>query len=211
MVFNSQTPSQNVYREVIQRASEYIYCAQKFTGIKLRAEQRIRWERQGRGWLKLNTDGSFLGNPGAAGREDIVRDASGSWIQAFSKKIGITSSFLAELWALRDELFMCLNLGVNALEVELDAKVVSDLMNHYRHRNAVNSSLVADYRHLISQIPQVKVSHCYREANYCADGLARLGAQQFDDVVFYNSPPLPLLDFFLLDLYGHYCTRLCLD
>jgi len=123
----------------------------------------------------------------------------------------VWTALLVELRAIRDDLSMCLNLGVNALKVELDAKVVVNLMNHYGSSNAINSSLVVDCRHLISQIPQVKVSHCYREANPCIDGLARLETQQFDDVVFYNSPPPPLLDIFLLDLYGHYCTRLCFD
>lgn len=45
-----------------------------------------------------------------------------------------------------------------------------------------------DCKHLISQVPQVKVTHCYQEANCCADGLARLRTQQDADVLFYNFP-----------------------
>ena len=96
MVFKNQTLFQNVHREVIQRALEYVYCAQNFTSIKLGAEQRIKWKRTGRGWLKLNTNGSSLCNPRVVGEGGIVWDASNSWIQAFFRKIGITSSFLAD-------------------------------------------------------------------------------------------------------------------
>ncbi|KAK9995778.1 hypothetical protein SO802_020464 [Lithocarpus litseifolius] len=61
----------------------------------------------------------------------------------------------------------------------------------------------------VFRMDYIRVTHCYREANRCADGLARLGTQQDVDVLFYNSPPPSLLDIFLLDLYGHICTGLC--
>ena len=70
---------------------------------------------------------------------------------------------------------MCLNLGITALEVELDARVVVDLMNCSANSNVTNSVVVNDCKGLISHLPQAKVTHCYREANHCVDGLARLG------------------------------------
>ncbi|XP_050263906.1 uncharacterized protein LOC126708133 [Quercus robur] len=169
----------------------------------------IRWERPCQGWFKLNTDGSSLGNSSAAGGGGILRDASGNWVQAFSRNIGTTTSFMAEIWALRDGLLMCLNLGINALEVELDARVVADPMNCSANSNVANFAVVNNCKRLISLLPQAKVTHCYREANQCADGLARLGTQQDADILFYNSPPPSLLYCFLLDLYGHFCTRRC--
>ena len=123
---------------------------------------------------------------------------------SFLQKYRITTSFMAEIWALRDGLLMCLNLDIIALEVELDAKVVVDLMNCSANSNVTNSAVVND-----SHLPQAKVTHCYQEANQCADGLARLGTQQDVDILFYNSPPPSLLYCFLLDLYGHFCTRRC--
>ncbi|KAK7829827.1 hypothetical protein CFP56_028802 [Quercus suber] len=42
------------------------------------------------------------------------------------------------------------------------------------------SRLVDDCRDLLLQLPQAKVSHCYREANFCADALAKLGASSID-------------------------------
>ena len=48
-------------------------------------------------WAKLNTDGSCLGNPRICG--GVMQDELGGWLGGFSSKIGITTSFLAMLWA----------------------------------------------------------------------------------------------------------------
>ena len=40
----------------------------------------------------------------------------------FARKIGKTTSFLAELWALRDGLNLCLNHNFTAVEVKLTPK-----------------------------------------------------------------------------------------
>ena len=106
---------------------------------------------------------------------------------------------------------MCLNLRISALEVELDAQAVVELMNNDNTPNATNSSLVANCRLLISQVPQIKVSHCYREANACADALSRIGSLQDSDMLYYDSPPSNLLEFYLADLYGLFHFRFCPD
>nr|POE45789.1 putative ribonuclease h protein [Quercus suber] len=102
----------------------------------------VRWERPYRGWHKLNTNDSAVGNPGVAGGGGVLRDDA--------------------------------DLNINALEINLDAKVVADLMNNSGPSSASNSSIVADCRLLISRFPQVKGKHCYCESNSCADALARL-------------------------------------
>ena len=44
--------------------------------------------------------------------------------QGVCRSIGSTTSIIAEFWALRDGLQLAIQLGVQYLEVELDAKVV---------------------------------------------------------------------------------------
>lgn len=61
-------------------------------------KKHIRWERPIQGWMKLNTDGSSLGNPRIARDGGVVRDEHGNWIVGFLRKIGRTTSYLAELW-----------------------------------------------------------------------------------------------------------------
>ena len=209
VVFQNQAPSPSIHQEVIQRAVEFFFCAQGNSLYKPRILKMVRWERPYRGWYKLNTDGSALGNPGIAGGCSVLRDDAGLWVNDFARQIGHTTSFLAELWALRDGLTMCLDLNINALEIDLDAKVVVDLMDNSGSSNASNSSIVADCRLLISRISQVKVRHCYRESNSCADALARLGAKMFLDFLFFSSLPPSLFNIYVSDLYGLYHSKLC--
>ena len=56
-----------------------------------------------------------------------MRDSHGEWISRFSRHIGITNSFVAELWRLRDGLLLCSNLNIPFLIVELDAKSIVEI------------------------------------------------------------------------------------
>ncbi|KAK9997536.1 hypothetical protein SO802_022222 [Lithocarpus litseifolius] len=119
VVFQSRAPSPSIHQEVIQRALEYFFCAQGNSLYKLRVLKMVRWERPYRGWYKLNTDGSAAGSPEVAGGGGVLRDDAGLWVKGFARQIGHTTSFLAELWALRDGLTMCLDLRINALEMDI--------------------------------------------------------------------------------------------
>ena len=58
--------------------------------------------------MKLNTNGSTLGN-------------QGNWVRGFARAHDNTSSSIAELWALCDGLEIAKDLGLNNLIVEMDA------------------------------------------------------------------------------------------
>ena len=53
-------------------------------------------------WVKLNIDGSTLGNLVLAEGGGLIRDCHGNWVSSFAKAIGSTLSIAAELWAVRD-------------------------------------------------------------------------------------------------------------
>lgn len=80
MVFQNQVPNQFIHKEIMQRASEFVYCAQAISACRPRVERRIRSEKPSREWYKLNTGGSSLGNPGATRGGGVIRDALGAWI-----------------------------------------------------------------------------------------------------------------------------------
>ena len=82
----------------------------------------MKWLKPTVGWVKLNTDGASSQNLGVAGGDSLIRDCDGNWIRGFSRAIGVASSFLAELWALRDGLSMARELGIQKLVIEMDAK-----------------------------------------------------------------------------------------
>ena len=83
--------------EIRHRTLEfYLYGLGPRNSPKL-IKKHIRWERPIQGWMKLNTDGSSLGNPRIARGGGVVRDEYANWIVGFSRKIGRTTSYVAEL------------------------------------------------------------------------------------------------------------------
>ena len=139
----------------------------------------------------------------------MIRDASGSWVVGFSRRIGITSSFEAELWALRDGLNICVNKNFQAVEVELDAKAIIDVLQNPSQSSPIISPLLDDCKQLVTQIPHIQFSHCYREANCCADSLARMGVKQDEVFCLFENPPVELLSVFNHDLSGLTISRRC--
>ena len=137
----------------------------------------------------------------------MFRDHEGNWVKGYVRGIGHTNSFLAELWALRDGLNIASEMGVNNLIIELDALSIVLLMNN-EAENIMMEPLLSDCRSLLKQIPNKHVLHVYREANQCADVLAKLGAQSDSHfVVFCN--PLPMVENLLaFDKGSMFCNRL---
>ncbi|KAL0013081.1 hypothetical protein SO802_000150 [Lithocarpus litseifolius] len=106
--------------------------------------KRIRWEKPEVGWFRLNSDGSSLGNPGQAGSGGLIRNGEGGWLCGYARKIGITMSFAAELWGLRDGILQCINLHLLAIKIEIDAKSIVDLLNNPRATESIVSTLADD-------------------------------------------------------------------
>ena len=125
-------------------------------------------------WFKLNTYGASCGNPGRARSGGVLRDNAGEWVRGFARSVGSTTSIVAEFWALRDGLQLAIQLGVQYLEVELDAEVVLDVINFGNSPNAAYSSLLFDCILLLEKIPHITVKHVFREANRSVDALARI-------------------------------------
>ena len=153
-------------------------------------------------WVKLNTDGSTQGNLGLAGCGGLLRDCHGNWISSFARAIGLTSSLAAELWAVRDGLTRCRALSLEAVQVEVDALVVISLLLQATHTNGEFSSLVDDCKHLMTNIPQVRLIHYFREANRCANALTNLGTNMEDDFTVFESPPPFIVNLLLSDKLG---------
>ena len=82
----------------------------------------------------------------------LIRDSYGRWIKGYMRYIGITTSIIAEFWALRDGLTLASQLGITHLAVELDAKVVVDLILSRKIPNSLYTSLLSDCRYLLGQL-----------------------------------------------------------
>ena len=191
-VFRNKNLNPNLAKEILDRASKFVFCTCNQLTTKRMILKSVRWEKPRVGWLTLNADGSATESPEMAGGGGLIRDGNGDWIIGFARKIGTTTSFLVELWALWDGLILCLQIQAQAVIIELDAKFVVDAFNLQNYSNSKVSSVMDDCKHLASQLPQMRVRHVYREANRCADCLAKLGTSLKSDFVVFSSPPVAL-------------------
>ena len=108
---------------------------------------------------------------------------------------------MAELWALRDGLLLAKELGINNLIVELDALSVVLLM-----KNSTCNLLMEPL--LLKAFPNTQVVHAYREANQCADALAKMGAISLTSFVVFWTPPLVVDSILAHDRANVCCNRI---
>lgn len=69
-------------------------------GTSLNDYRLITWSPPCSGTVKLNTEDSSKGNPGAAGADGIFRDFSGRWLLEFHVHLGVCTSVVVELEAI---------------------------------------------------------------------------------------------------------------
>uniref|UniRef100_A0A2N9IB19 Uncharacterized protein n=1 Tax=Fagus sylvatica TaxID=28930 RepID=A0A2N9IB19_FAGSY len=209
VIFQHTNPNPRLASYVEKLVMEFVCCIQIPLVSRSPILMPIRWEKPSPGWVKLNTDGSSLVNLGIAGSGGLIRNSDGDWIMGFVRNIGTTGSVAAELWALRDGLSLCVQLRLLAVEIELDAKSVVSIFSKNTTCSGDLSPLIDDCRALLRKIPQTKMIHCFREANFCADALAKRGTTTTQDFVMLSSPPNDLLPLLNSDIMGLFCNRQC--
>ena len=203
---SSFVDSQN-WRKCFQSNAEFYFIGLSSKTKQLKNVVSVGWEKPLRGWVKLNTDRSAMKNPERVGGGGLFRNHDGVWLKGFARGLGFTNSILAELWALRDGLRLAKELGFQRLIIELDALSVVILMNN-ESENLLMEPLLTDCKNLLKEIPNKRVFHAFREANQCADALAKLGSQTlYSFAVFCDPPPVvePILAF---DKANMCCNRL---
>ena len=208
-IFGPHYMNSNFVQKVEMQTREYLYSIADPRKGNTKIPRLVKWLKPPDGWWKLNTDGSFLGSFGFASGRGLIRDSRGQCIGGFAKAFAVTSSLAAELWALREGLLLCVDLQAQAVVVELDAIAAVSLISNNACTNGDFSILVDDCRDLLLQLPQVQILHCFREANCCADALARMGSASLDVEISFVTPPPMLFSFLESDRLGTYHPRLC--
>ncbi|XP_043721131.1 receptor-like protein EIX1 [Telopea speciosissima] len=133
--------------------------------------QNEEWMDMLCGWVKLNTDGCSLGNPGRAGARGILRDDRAVLISAFSVSLGIKTNYVAEFMALLHGLLRAKEMYVTRLWIECDSMSVVDLIRAGSIPWFVRQQWLGLQPYLLSIF--WKISHCFHEANPVADFLAK--------------------------------------
>ena len=157
----------------------------------------------------MQADGYHVREWSIVGGGGVIRDSAGRWVKGFSRSIGLATNVVAECWALRDGLQRANQLGIQNIVVELDAKIIVDILQSNQETNNSFSPLLLDCRLLLRNFPQSRVRNVFREANFCADAMAKRGMSQAEDFVVFDFPPSEDVNSFVnSDMYGLYYGRL---
>ncbi|KAF7839409.1 zinc finger BED domain-containing protein RICESLEEPER 2-like [Senna tora] len=86
-------------KRILMGASEFVHLGgnDKLVKNQNSTEILVQWKPPLQGWLKLNTDGSCIGNPSPIAAGCIIRDAFRNWIHGFSNFFGRGSSLKAKM------------------------------------------------------------------------------------------------------------------
>ena len=102
---------------------------------------------------------------------------------------------------------MAVTENIHNLIIELDVLAIVHLMKN----SIVNLSLeplLTDCRLLLKKFPNLRIEHLYKEANQCADALARIGSTSDVPFLLFAHPP-PVVDrLCTLDIERAFCNRL---
>ena len=155
-------------------------------------------------------DGSAIGYAGMAGAIGLIRDSSGFWVLGFSLKMGIATKNMAELELVRQGLLLAWELGFRFIQLELDSVTVLSWITDITSSYSLDvMSLICDCRSLMEQDWEVEACYIYREANGCANALAKQGTHQQQLLSIYTTCPSFVYSCLVRDLAGLGSSRLC--
>ena len=83
--------------ETLAKAAEMAYLGITEKHVKSKTKIQVRWLPPPFSWMKLNSDGSSMGNPGLAGGGGLIRNENGEWVKGYARAIGCATSVAAEL------------------------------------------------------------------------------------------------------------------
>ncbi|XP_042964017.1 uncharacterized protein LOC122298309 [Carya illinoinensis] len=169
---------------------------------KLRQPRVIRWKRPPQDWMKLNSDGSSLGNPGPAGAGGVIRDSLGRIHSAYSVFLGHGSNNYAELRSLLEGVRRCHQFGFRRVEIEIDSQMIVRWCTKGQCTIWYLEDFWEELRGLLGCM-EYRLNHVFREGNAVADFLAKMGAGGLTmDWSFNDTLPEQLRGLLRLDRIG---------
>ncbi|KAK6923972.1 Ribonuclease H domain [Dillenia turbinata] len=84
---------------------------------------------------------------------------------------------MAELWGLRKGLRIAKSRNLKKIEVEMDLKIIANLLSEDPVDNHPMEAILQECRLLMLEVEAEAIKHIYREAKCCADKLVRMGQE----------------------------------
>ncbi|KAF7821947.1 ribonuclease H [Senna tora] len=149
----------------------------------------VGWVKPVAGTIKINTDGSALGNPERAGFGGVCRDEKGHWHCGFSGSIGQSTNMLAELAAIRAGLQIGSGMSGGNIVLETDSLEAIRLIEKENSHYHIYGAIIEDIQVMFQTYPRWRITHVLREGNQCADFMAKLGSSNDEEYVVWEDPP----------------------
>ncbi|XP_017984357.1 PREDICTED: uncharacterized protein LOC108663638 [Theobroma cacao] len=122
------------------------------------------WHKPLAGEFKLNVDGSSKDNFQNAAGGGLLWDHTGTMIFLFVENCGPYNSLQAELMALHRGLLLCIEYNVTRLWIEMDVKVVVQMI-HEGHQGSSKTQYLLAFIHRCLSGMSFRISHIHREGN----------------------------------------------
>jgi len=135
---------------------------------------QILWQRPPWDFVKINVDGSFLGNPGRIGADGLIRSSAGNFLVGFTAFAGVACNLLPELLAIAKGLKLVWDRGYHKIICHSNPKdalrlLSANQVSFYKYR-----AFILEIRELINRDWTIRIEYAFREANFCADFIAKL-------------------------------------
>ena len=137
--------------KIVQLAIKFYYLACPTKDITIEIPRIIKWIVSSEPFIKLNTNGSSLGNPGLANAGGILHDYSGNWVSGFSLHLSLAFIIIAALWAIRQGFLLRWDLGFKFIQLEVDSTSVTFWLTTNGNLSSDIVPLISYYRNLMEQ------------------------------------------------------------
>jgi ribonuclease HI len=160
------------------------------------------------GWYALNTDGAAKISDNKAGCGGIIRTNTGDWVEGFTKALGDTTAYMAELWGVFEGLILAKRRGVTKLDLRIDSEVIVKSLQVRKNGSIMGCTLMKKIYKVLVEFQEVRITHVFREANRCADMLANMGCFNTDNIIYFEYPPTEVIQIVDDDFRGVSFPRL---
>lgn len=135
----------------------------------------VKWKKPPTWWVTLNADFSCDPRSGNIGVGGVVRDHHGSWKVGFVQNIGTGSPHLPEAyWAVLSGMLVVASRKFPNDIVESESLELVDFLNGTRQEYSSHPARSLLWGSHMKCVDQVEIKHIRREANRCADLLAKM-------------------------------------
>ena len=130
-------------------------------------------------------NGSFLSDLGLPSCGNITRDHNRNFVAAWSLNLEHCTIIVVELWAIFWGLFINHSLGFNNIILEPDSNATRMLIEQESAASHAHTAIINSIRNLLVDEWIVEISRVYREANNCANKLAKLDHRYLIGLSFF--------------------------